>query len=418
MRTKAVLKQATRYSAIALCLSSLAACVTTGDKVESNEQADLASFKGFEPVTADTKDVKRRTLASAWGKDTLVPYSRMALNSEFAGVAISDPQYFSWCTSPLEVDGKIHLFNCRWPATPEGMAPWKTHSEMVHYVGDSPEGPFKFAGKVLTNDDLKDTGYISPHNVRLERVDDKFVVLYVCRPKGPDENTPSASYKQRVGMLIADKIEGPWRQVGVVVHPSETPGTATYKSKRGTCNPAFIKVGDKYHIYFKYIDASAPKGSYAVATSDHLEGPYTVIQRCMDNVTWVEDAQGFEWNGKYYLLTDDNHGHNGGIFGAQMLWKSDDGLFFKREDAVISTGTIFDYWKHSKEEKKELMAKEPFTRHPTGKFERPAFLFQNGKPTYFYAVGDVNINGGKTPEVYVVKIKDSASPESNNSPEK
>jgi hypothetical protein len=62
-------------------------------------------------------------------------------------------------------------------------------------------------------------------------------------------------------------------------------------------------------------------------------------------------------------------------------------------DAVISSGTAFDYWGGSDADRKALMAKKRYSHNPSGKFERPAFLIQNGKPTYFYGVGDVNING-------------------------
>lgn len=48
---------------------------------------------------------------------------------------------------------------------------------------------------------------------------------------------------------------------------------------------------------------------------------------------------------------------------------------------------------------------EEITCQP-GKFECPAFLFQHGRPTYFYGVGDLNIHGDKTPEVYVLRIDD------------
>ena len=367
----------------------------------ANEQSNSAEFSGFEPVNEDSKNMTRTSLPSAEGWKTKIPYARMALNSVYAGVAISEPEYFNWCTSPLEVDGKIHLFHCRWP---DWMSSWKSTAEIVRYIGDSPEGPFKFAGKVLTNDDLAGTGYISPVNPRLEKVDGKFVVFYTVRPKG----APSSA--QRIGMIISDKIEGPWRLVGekgIVLSPSDDPDHFTYNSKVGVDNPAFIKVGNKYHLYFKFKDGTKTWGGYGVAISDKLEGPYTIAQRCTDNISYLEDAQAFEWNGKYYLLTDDNLGGNCGIFGAQVLWKSDDGLTFKRKDAVISSGTIFDYWDGSQQDRIELMEKEPFTRHECGKFERPAFLFQNGRPTYFYAIGDVNIHAGKTPEVYMLRIKDS-----------
>lgn len=377
----------------------------------TNNQAHVnqSAFNGFDPVNENSQNMARTSLPSAMGKATLMPYARIALNSKFVGVALSDPKYFHWCTSPLEVDGKIHLFNARWKKC---MDNWKFSSEIAHYVSDQPEGPFSFVGTVLSNKLLKHVGYASPHNPRVEKVDGKFIILFTVRPP----NSPKAQ-TQQIGMAVADTIYGPWKLVGkdgIVLSPSKEQGAMTYQSKVGVSNSAFIKVGTKYHIYFKYKDKTAPMGSYGVAVSDHLEGPYVITQRCMDNLSRIEDAQAFEWNGCYYLLTDDNHGKNGGIAGAQVLWKSTDGLNFKRKDAVISSGRIFDYRSCSELEKKKLVEKEPFIRHPSGKFERPAFLFQDGKPTYFYGVSNVNINGGKTPEVYVLRLIDNTAPTVRN----
>ena len=63
-----------------------------------------------------------------------------------------------------------------------------------------------------------------------------------------------------------------------------------------------------------------------------------------DNISYIEDAQAFTMNDKYYLLTTDNFGKNTGAYGNIILWKSDDGLQFKLKDAKIAMGTLFDYW--------------------------------------------------------------------------
>ena len=109
-------------------------------------------------------------------------------------------------------------------------------------------------------------------------------------------------------------------------------------------------------------------------------------------------------NGKYYMLVDDNKGGNGGIAGEQILWESDDGVHFPYSKVVITSGPIFDYCGMSAEDRFALMKTKPFCRNNPGKFERPAFLFKNGKPTCFYAPGGLNIHGGKSSKIYVLKI--------------
>ena len=371
-----------------------------GRAVDKPGETKPTGFSGFAPVDEKSEDLRRTWLPSSAGKPTAAPYARMALNAEYVGVALSDPKYFYWCTSPLEVDGKVHLVAARWT---QDMEAWTVCAELVHFVADRPDGPFRYVGKILDNADLKDTRSISPVNPRLEKVDGKFVVFYTAQTKG------GTIRGQHIGLIIADTIEGPWRRAGkdgIVLSASDDPTNFSHNSQIGVDNPAFIKIGKRYHLYFKFKDSSPTWGGYGVAVADSLEGPYVIRQRCTDNVSYIEDAQAFALDGRYYLLTDDNLGGNTGIFGAQILWASNDGLTFRRRDAVIATGTIFDYWAGTDEDRRTLMSQRPFVRHPSGKFERPALLMQNGRPTYFYAVGDVNIHGGPTPEVYLLRIND------------
>lgn len=88
----------------------------------------------------------------------------------------------------------------------------------------------------------------APHNPRLEYVDGKYILLYICQ-------NPSRQGKMRVGMMIADRLEGPWRFAGdnggIMVDPSDDPAHWTYNAAIGADNPAFLKIGKKYYIYYK-----------------------------------------------------------------------------------------------------------------------------------------------------------------------
>jgi predicted GH43/DUF377 family glycosyl hydrolase len=343
-------------------------------------------------------------LVSAKGKPTKLPYAQMALSAKLLGAAVSDTAYFSWCVSPLKYKGQYHLFSSRWPAKTK-MAGWtSTSAEIIHLISDKPQGPFKNVGVILNTKNFPDSlKFAGPHNPRLEQVDGKFVMLYITQ--NPSEGILVG---MRVGMMIADKIEGPWRfaggKDGVMVEASKDSTHWTYKSALGTDNPAFMKIGQKYYIYFK---AGMPKqlsARYGYAVSDKLEGPYVKCNTPItDNTSYIEDAQVFKCDGKYYMLTTDNLGGNTGIFGAIILWESATGLDFKLKDAKIALGTLYDYWGNEKQWK-ELLDEKPFIHNRSGKMERPAILLEKGKPAYFYAAGDININGGKMSEAYVFKI--------------
>lgn len=372
----------------------------------TNAQSHREPFHGFEPVNKDSRNLKRTSLPSAQGKETLIPYARMALNLEYVGVALTDSNYNCWGACPIEVDGKIHLIVGRWPGE---YGNWRgNNSDIAHYVSDNPEGPFKFAGILLNTEDLKNSGFVSPHTPRVKMVDGKFVIVFTAHhPKAIKSET------QTIFMAVSESINGPWKLVGdngIVVRRSTIEGTPTFGSKLGVCSPAFLKVGDKYCIYFIHNDATTAtinrSGTFALAIADKLEGPYIIKGPCIDNISYHEDEQAFEWNGRYYLLLNDNFGGHCGIPGAQLLWKSDNGLFFKRENVVIASGPFFDYWEGNDQIGKETKENNKSTGRQLGKFERPSILIQNGIPAYFYGVSHVNINGGKKPVIYVFRIND------------
>jgi hypothetical protein len=346
----------------------------------------------------------KQELPTAKGKTTKVPYSQMALTAKYAGVAIADPNWYNWCVSPIKgKDGKIHIFGSRWPAA-EGMEGWTgPNAEIAHFIGDTPQGPFKYVGAVMKTAMFPDPKTMAgPHNPRLEYVDGKYILLYICQ-------NPSGATKQRVGMMIANNLNGPWKFVGdkggIIVQTSDDPTHWTYNGAIGADNPAFLKIGKKYYIYFKSGTPDQMKSKYGYAVADNLEGPYVMCDKPItDNVSYLEDAQAFAYNGKYYLLTTDNLGGNTGIYGDIILWESKTGLDFKLADAKIAMGNILDYWGTEADHKKLRNIPGVFNRDGSGKLERPAVLFINGKPAYFYASADLNINGGKVSESYVFKI--------------
>lgn len=340
-------------------------------------------------------------LSSANGKATRLPYSGMALSAKFIGPAVNDPDWFSWCISPIiGKDRKVYLFAARWPAA-EGMGGWTgAHAEIAQYVGDKPEGPFRYVRTVLkTNDFPLPDKMWAPHNPRISYVDGKYILLYIYQTKKT----------MRTGMMIADDINGPWRFAGkddgMMVHDSPDPHHWTYNSVLGTDNPAFMKIRDKYYIYFKAGMPAQRGAKYGYAVADKLEGPYTLSDHPItDNIDYIEDAAAFKTRDGYYLLTTDNFGTNTGIYGAIILWKSKTGLDFKLSDAKIAMGTQLDYWGSNQDHEKLFSTPGHFEHDGSGKMERPAVLLIDGVPAYFYAAGDLNLSGGKVSQNYIFKI--------------
>jgi hypothetical protein len=338
-------------------------------------------------------------------KTAKLPYSHMALRARLIGPAISDPNWYNWCVSPIMGDdGKVHIFGARWPKA-DGMGGWTgPRAQIAHFVGDEPEGPFRYIGTVLRTDRLPDPASMAgPHNPRLERVDGKYVLLFIA------QNPPLQIKGQRILMAIAQKLEGPWTFAGdrgVVVQPSKDPHHWTYQAAIGVDNPAFLKIGKKYYIYFKSGMPEQMKAKYGYAVSDQLEGPYVLSDHPItDNTSYIEDAQAFSTGGQYFLLTTDNLGGNTGVYGDIILWRSKTGLRFELSDAKIAMGNILDYW--GTEEQHRQLAQTPghFDHDPSGKLERPAILQIGGRPAYFYSTADLNINAGGVAESYVFKIE-------------
>ena len=359
------------------------------------------------PTLYAQEKADKQILKSAEGKVLRLPYSSVALTAQFIGPAVSEEGWFNWCVSPiLGRDKKIHVFSSRWPKA-EGMEGWsEKNAEIAHFVADRPEGPFKYVRSVLKSEQFADSLTMAgPHNPRLEYVDGKYVLLYICQ-------NPSKPGQMRIGMMTAEDLNGPWlfagKNQGIMLDASSDPTHWTYGAKIGVCNPAFLKIENKYYIYFSCITKSHAEAdhSYGYAVADQLEGPYELCDAPVtDNIGYIEDAQAFAVDGKYYLLTTDNFGKNTGVFGNLILWQSEDGLQFKLKDAKIGMGTLFDYWGTEKEREELMKTPNLFVRSPSGKLERPAVLMIDGKPAYLYAAGDVNLEGGSVSKSYVFKIE-------------
>ena len=95
----------------------------------------LEALSDHYPVLAEFKPkpaAKPQTVASTFCQSL-----------EYAGVALQEKGWHIWGCSPMiGKDGRTHLFVERWPTCVPFDIGWRVNSEIEHYVGDKPEGPF------------------------------------------------------------------------------------------------------------------------------------------------------------------------------------------------------------------------------------------------------------------------------------
>jgi len=320
---------------------------------------------------------------------------------EFIGIAVEEPGYHIWGSSPiLGPKGKTHLFVARWPKEFKVDPGWRSHSEIARYVADNPQGPFRFKEIVITGSGRETWDKYGAHNPCIKKVDDSYILFYIAN-NNPAQ--PPHPRNQRIGMLIAKSPEGPWKKAGkqgMILQPSDDPDHWTYYSGNGVVNPAFLNLSQKqFYLYFKswikFPDSGQHKSVMGVAVSENLTGPYKITdQPITANAKTIEDGYAFEYNGKYYLLTTDNHG----IFinGGGILWESADGLNFA--NPCVGYGLIDRYFQYDAKNLRRYYGPDVV------KFERPQILVMDGKPAYMYAPSGCNIMGGEATVSYVLKI--------------
>lgn len=319
---------------------------------------------------------------------------------EYVGIAVEEPGYTIWGTSPIiGDDGKTHLFVARWPCELKVDPGWRSHSEIAHYIGDSPEGPFKFSDVAIKSTGKETWDKFGAHNPTVHRVDDKYVLLYIgnSSPKSPDHPA-----NQQIGMALADSPNGPWTKVGkdgLILSPPVNEKYWNYKAGNGVNNPAFLQhPNGGFFLYFK-----SEKARMGLAIAENLEGPYVQMPFPVTaNNQTIEDGYAFMYQGNFALLTTDNHGiiePGGGI-----LWTSDDGIKFKKYEKGMHRIADYNGGQDYTDALNPSIHYGPASMQ-YAKPERPQVLLIEDKPKYLYVGSGHNIYGGDCTVSYVLKFK-------------
>jgi hypothetical protein len=327
--------------------------------------------------------------ARAYGATELPGKTGFYERLEYVGVAASDPENHVWGCSPVKCEkGLYHLFGARFKTPFE--PGWRTDSHIVRFVSDTPRGPFTMAEVVYRGEPDKPRAwnYFGITNPCIKKVDDKYALFFIGRPK--------SMRPQTIGMMVADSVEGPWSEPVNILRPSEDPKNWTYQSGN-VCNPAFVKFKDKYYLYYKSKNAR-----YGVAVADKLEGPYihhpTPITKT--NKT-IEDGTAFVWNGKVCLVTTDNHGAI--KRGGGLLWRSEDGVDF---GLPVMAYDHFDKYVTREQFPRTHSVRRgrPIRIKGYTKIVRPQILMEDGRPAWLYGPTGVARKGREYTDCHVFKL--------------
>ena len=319
---------------------------------------------------------------------------------ELVGISVSEPGYHVWGGSPVisREDGRTHLFVARWPTessqtglpatTPgDGFNHWFVDCEIAQYSADSPEGPFTFE-RVVVQD--QDGVFNSPHNPTIHYVDGKYALFFIV-------NEFDVTAKQRIVMLTAETLDGPWvphpdaEEDGTILRQTTDPDIWSIISDRGVTNPSFLKdpnpeTEKPYLLFFKIRRGDNGRFDYGVARADNLAGPYAFDKAPLTENAHIEDGYAFLENGDVYLIVTDYEGRH--ERGGGLLYRSPDivDVDFATEGPTPLFNPLADYapealdataWRH-----KEL---------PKGGLERPQALVIDGRAEYIYMAGTKNI---------------------------
>ena len=330
------------------------------------------------------------------------------LDFEYLNVAVQEKGMHVWGSSPvLGKDGKIHLYVAEWPMPKdpaEKFSGWYKHSRIVHYIGDSPEGPFELVRTAVPD---QDGVFNSPHNPTVQYIDGLYVLCFIV-------NEHNDLRKQRIIMYVSDDLTDNWRPAkgaapdGTILTATKDTAIWNYGARLGVSNPSLIKHRGHYMLYYKSVvpdfqnpdDRNSWDYGYGVADSEDLEGPYQCNpNRVTDPGIELEDAYAFTLNGEVYMLSRDMEGSMG-TRGGGLLWHSANGYTFLGKNTQRAYEDLAFYF-----DKDALENVFVFRGSKGGDLERPQLLKIDGKPAYLYMATGINTKEGFGSASHIFKLK-------------
>lgn len=280
--------------------------------------------------------------------------SRKALTDMQSGPhIIVHRDWYYWCPSVLKAeDGKYHMFHTRWPKS-IGFLSWLTHSEIVHEVADTPEGPYRTLAVAIPPTGKDRGDWFTAHNSKIKKFNNEYY-LYFCQTRGnsfaKDGETKrlkmaktgyqdplwknEARPNQRTFIASSKSLEGPWKvSEEPIIQPAKTITTLTV-------NPAVCQGPNG--TYFMIIKGDKPGGngmrSQALATAPLPEGPWTIQDNpVIDNLDTEDVSMWYDQTRKRFYAVFHAHTFIG-------MMTSADGINWEKakQYKLMSKGIPFD----------------------------------------------------------------------------
>lgn len=266
-----------------------------------------------------------------------------------------------WGSSAIDgPDGKVHLFTSRWPEE-SGFRGWSTHSEIMHSVSDSAEGPFEVVNVPLQGRGGHHWDAAMVHNPTIHEFDGRYYLVHIG-------NRDGRPFTQQIGVAVADDLYGPWERFD---EPLLGPGLYRAWDWLMATNPAIVRhPNGQFWLYYKSWDIGDLTRKMGLAIADEIMGPY---EKHPDNPLvdyspeskQVEDAYVWIEDGVFYMLMADNGGGVVRQHGGALI-TSEDGIHWS--EPMLGYDSTDAY----------------FEGEPVRRFERPQVLLRQGRPAYLY----------------------------------
>jgi len=299
-----------------------------------------------------------------------------------------DSSYFIWCCSVCKGNNnKYYMLYSRWPKK-DGYMAWVINAEIAVAVSDYPQGPYKHIKVVLPARGKQYWDGDCTLNPTLLKYKGKYYLYYMGLSAEPKVTLPIAiqnkdwwAYrnKQRIGVAVADRLDGDWKRFDHPVIDVSADSTADDALLITNPGVAVNKKGKFVMVYKEVGKNGTMRGSnvkYGVATSNSPIGGFVkeskrIFERNDGKKDWMiaEDPFLCYYHDKYYAIVRDVVGRFTGDIGAWALLQSDDGID----------------WKESKYPKVvDSRIKWEDGTKATSQLERPCLLIEKDKPTYLF----------------------------------
>jgi hypothetical protein len=297
------------------------------------------------------------------------------------------PGYWVWCGSVVQgEDGQFHMFASRWPKHLPMHPGWLVHSEIVRAVSAAPEGPYSFVEVVLPARGAEYWDGRSTHNPHIVKHDGKYLLYYMGTTYPFADVEPGEAYgmedprcivarsNKRIGLAVADRVEGPWvrRDAPILdVRPGKFDSYFTSNPA-----PCVHEDGSVLLIYKTrtFVGHTYSDMSLGAAWADHYDGPYRALNDepiFQPEKIHLEDPFVWQTSAGYSMIAKDMNGNVCDEKHCGVLVHSQDGVHWEIDENPKAYS--------------RLVVWDDGTSKQMGNLERPFLLFQEGRPTHMFA---------------------------------